>query len=96
MIVATVSDNSRLSAITYYLKVEALDWSASENVKSLGWNEWLIWQHIMVASKCPDTFEGWIGLAFGQRMVSPIRNTKYAFAALTVLKARSSVVEQKA
>ncbi len=33
---------------------------------------------------------------FGQRTVSPITNTEYAFAALTVLKTRSSVVEQKA
>ena len=33
---------------------------------------------------------------FGQQRVSPITNTEYAFAALTVLKTRSSVVEQKA
>jgi hypothetical protein len=49
----------------------------------------LIWRQIIVASRYLDTFESCLSSAFWSTTVSPITNTEYAIAALTVLKTRS-------
>jgi transposase InsO family protein len=53
-------------------------------------NDWLIWHQVIVMSRCLDTFRKCLSLAIWSTTVSPITNTEYAFAALTVLKTRSS------
>ena len=53
-------------------------------------NIWLIWHQVIVVSRRLNTFKVWLSSAFWSTTVSPITNTEYAFAALTVLKTRSS------
>jgi len=48
-------------------------------------NNWLIWHQVIVVSRCLDTFRKCLSLAIWSTTVSPITNTEYAFAALTVL-----------
>jgi len=53
-------------------------------------NDWVIWHQIIVMLKFSSTDECVSVRHFGQQRVSPITNTEYALAALTVLKTRSS------
>ena len=59
-------------------------------ITSYARNDWLIWHQVIVVSRCLDTFGKWLSSAFWSTTVSPVTNTEYAFAALTVLKTRSS------
>lgn len=52
-------------------------------------NDLLIWHQAIVMLKTFSTFEFVSARCFGQQPVSPITNTEYAIAALTVLKTRS-------
>ncbi len=54
-------------------------------------NDRLIWHQVIVVSRCPTRLKNGSVWRLGQRTVSPITNTEYAFAALTVLKTRSLV-----
>jgi hypothetical protein len=53
-------------------------------------NYWLIWHQVIVASRRLGKFIAWLRSAFWSTTDSPKTNTEYAFAALTVLKTRSS------
>ena len=59
-------------------------------ITSYARNNWLIWHQVIVISSCLDTFIKCLSLAIWSTTVSPITNKEYAFAALTVLKTRSS------
>jgi hypothetical protein len=62
----------------------------SSVITSYARNNWLIWHQVIVVSRRLDTLKAWLSSAFWSTTVSPITNTEYAFAALTVLKTRSS------
>ena len=53
-------------------------------------NNWLIWHQVIVLSRYLDQVMKWLSSAIWSTTVSPITNTEYAVAALTVLKTRSS------
>ena len=60
-----------------------------DHLKPYARNIWLIWHQVIVVSRRLNTFKVWLSSAFWSTTVSPITNTEYAFAALTVLKTRS-------
>lgn len=57
----------------------------SQATTSYARNNWLIWHQVIVVSRCLDTFIECLSLAIWSTTVSPVTNTEYAFAALTVL-----------